>query len=226
MKKKIAYFISGEGRLAFSCINFVKEYMNDKAENSLIVYSDNCNAVKNISHLNIKSHIVNDNWKKNRENICNEISELCLLNNIDFIVMTFCKLLSGKIINIYNNKIINLHPSMLPSFKGMKPVEQALDYNSRFIGATTHFIDENMDEGILLCQGIIPVEQNADINIIKNKQFLMLKKLYLNTLWFYITDSIQIINCKSYIKNSHSNSLEINPKAKTDLIDKFVEDNV
>ena len=226
MKKKLAYFVSGEGRLALYCMNFIKECMNNEAETTLIIYSDECNAIKNISYLNIKSYIIKDNWKLNREKICNYICDLCLENNIDFIAMTFCKLLCGKIINIYNNKIINLHPSILPSFKGMNAVKKALNYNSRFIGATTHFIDKNLDEGIILCQGIIPVEQNADINIVKNNQYLLLKKLYLNTLWFYITDSIEIVNNKSFIKNSYSNSLEINPKAKTSIIQNFIENNI
>lgn len=224
--KKIAYFISGEGRVVLSCINFINKYMSDKAENSLLVYSTNCNAVKNIEHLKIKSHIVNDNWKKNRENICNQICDLCLENEIDFIVMVFDKLLYGKIINIYKNKILNLHPSLLPSFKGLNAVEKALDYNSRFIGCTTHFIDDKMDEGILLCQGITPVEQNLDINEIKNKHFLLLKRLYLSTLWFCITDNIEILDGKSYMKNIDYNSLEINPKPKTDIIDRFIEETM
>tara|TARA_R110002074_G_scaffold139744_1_gene285695 strand:- start:76 stop:498 length:423 start_codon:yes stop_codon:yes gene_type:complete len=137
--------------------------------------------------------------------------------------MTFCKLLTGRILVKYKSKIINLHPSLLPSFKGMHPIEQALDFNSRFIGATTHFIDENMDEGVVLCQGIIPVGQNEDISKIKERHFQLLKGLYLNTIWFYITDSIQIANNRAMIENSCSNSSEINPIAITDIIDIFLD---
>jgi len=69
----------------------------------------------------------------------------------------FMRLLSPYFVKAYHGKILNIHPSLLPSFPGLEAQRQALEYGVRFAGCTVHFVDENLDAGPIILQAIVPV---------------------------------------------------------------------
>ena len=58
----------------------------------------------------------------------------------------------------FPNRILNIHPSLLPSFPGLESQKQALDYGAKFAGCTVHFVDENLDAGPIILQAAVPIE--------------------------------------------------------------------
>ncbi|HDS08820.1 MAG TPA: phosphoribosylglycinamide formyltransferase [Firmicutes bacterium] len=78
----------------------------------------------------------------------------------DLIVLAgFMQILSSDFIREYKQKIINIHPSLLPSFRGLDAQGQALDYGVKVTGATVHFVDDGVDSGPIILQGSVPVKQ-------------------------------------------------------------------
>ena len=75
------------------------------------------------------------------------------------------------LLNKYPNKIINIHPSLLPSFKGLNAIDQALKYGVKITGLTTHFIDINVDEGKIIDQVPIIISDSDDFKSIDKKIF-------------------------------------------------------
>ena len=73
---------------------------------------------------------------------------------LDCLLLFSGRLLSGSIIDEMRHRIVNIHPSILPSFKGMKAVDKAVASRSFLLGSTIHFIDEHVDEGVVLMQAI------------------------------------------------------------------------
>jgi phosphoribosylglycinamide formyltransferase-1 len=69
----------------------------------------------------------------------------------------FMRLLSPYFVAAYPQRILNIHPSLLPSFPGLEAQRQALEYGVKFSGCTVHFVDENLDAGPILAQAIVPV---------------------------------------------------------------------
>jgi phosphoribosylglycinamide formyltransferase-1 len=69
----------------------------------------------------------------------------------------FMRLLSAYFVQAYHGKILNIHPSLLPSFPGLEAQRQALEYGVRYAGCTVHFVDENLDAGPIILQAIVPV---------------------------------------------------------------------
>jgi phosphoribosylglycinamide formyltransferase-1 len=69
----------------------------------------------------------------------------------------FMRLLSPKFIAAFPQRILNIHPSLLPSFPGLEAQRQALEYGVKFTGCTVHLVDENLDAGPILAQAIVPV---------------------------------------------------------------------
>tara|TARA_B110000444_G_C18813588_1_gene583947 strand:+ start:768 stop:1292 length:525 start_codon:yes stop_codon:yes gene_type:complete len=166
----IAFFVSKNSCATKLTIDYILKYKKNLNISLLIFDKKNCGIYKSLSDYNIPKKIFSK-WKNNRENVCNEICDECIKYKIHYIFLSFHKLLSGKIIKIYENKIINIHPSILPAFKDVNAIERSFNSNTRFMGCTTHFIDHKMDEGITICQGIIQ-KQMSHMKITKKDYFL------------------------------------------------------
>ncbi len=72
----------------------------------------------------------------------------------------FMRLLSPYFVAAYPHRILNIHPSLLPSFPGLEAQRQALEYGVKFSGCTVHLVDENLDAGPILAQSVVPVRDN------------------------------------------------------------------
>lgn len=101
-----------------------------------------------------------------------EQKELALLkkHNIDFIVLArYMQILSPDFIKNYPNKIINIHHSFLPAFKGSNPYRQAFERGVKIIGATAHFVSEDLDQGPIIAQNVSHVSSKDNVASLKIK---------------------------------------------------------
>lgn len=81
--------------------------------------------------------------------------------NVDLVCLAgYMRLLSSYFVAAFPERILNIHPSLLPSFPGLESQKQALDYGVKFAGCTVHFVNENLDAGPIVLQAIVPVENN------------------------------------------------------------------
>ena len=72
----------------------------------------------------------------------------------------FMRIISPEFVKKYKNRIINIHPALLPSFPGLDAQKQALEYGAKFSGCTVHFVDAGMDTGPVIIQSIVKVQEN------------------------------------------------------------------
>jgi phosphoribosylglycinamide formyltransferase-1 len=72
----------------------------------------------------------------------------------------FMRLLSPYFVAAYRNRILNIHPSLLPAFPGLEAQRQALEYGVKFSGCSVHFVDENLDAGPVIAQSVVPVRDD------------------------------------------------------------------
>jgi formyltetrahydrofolate deformylase (EC 3.5.1.10) len=90
--------------------------------------------------------------------------------NIDLVVLArYMQILSGKFIDQYRNRIINIHHSFLPAFAGGKPYQQAYDRGVKIIGATSHYVTEILDDGPIIAQDVIKISHRDSVDNIKLK---------------------------------------------------------
>jgi phosphoribosylglycinamide formyltransferase-1 len=79
--------------------------------------------------------------------------------NVDLICLAgYMRLLSPFFVATFPQRILNIHPSLLPSFPGLESQKQALQYGVKFAGCTVHFVDENLDAGPIVLQAVVPIE--------------------------------------------------------------------
>jgi len=78
--------------------------------------------------------------------------------NVDLIVLAgFMRILKGEFLRVFANRVVNIHPSLLPAFPGLESWKQALDYGVKFTGCTVHFVDQGVDTGPIIAQQTVPV---------------------------------------------------------------------
>ena len=87
---------------------------------------------------------------------------------VELVVLAgFDRLVTAVLIDAFRNRIMNIHPALLPSFKGLHAQRQALEYGVRIAGATVHFVDEDTDHGPIIVQGAVPVAADDDVETLR-----------------------------------------------------------
>ena len=111
-----------------------------------------------------------------------EIVSQCRERGVELICLAgYMRLVGEELLNAYKGRIINIHPSLLPAFAGVKPIERAMEYGVKVYGATIHYVDETLDGGKIIAQRAIDYEGN-DIEELTELIHKAEHKLYINTL--------------------------------------------
>ncbi|MGK7921922.1 MAG: phosphoribosylglycinamide formyltransferase [Trichodesmium sp.] len=108
---------------------------------------------------NIPSVLLNHReYKKNREEFDSEIVKTLKKYDVDWVIMAgWMRIVTKVLVDAFPNQIINIHPSLLPSFKGIKAIEQALKAGVKITGCTVHLVDVEVDNGPILMQAAVPI---------------------------------------------------------------------
>ena len=113
-------------------------------------------------------HISNEG--KNRRVFDAELVAVVQEHRIDWVLLAgFMRILSPVFLDAFSNKVINIHPALLPSFPGMNAQQQAFDAGVCVAGATVHFVDAGMDSGPIIAQGAVPVLDSDDADSLKER---------------------------------------------------------
>ena len=121
----------------------------------------------------------------------------------------FMKVLSPFIIKKWKNKIINVHPSLLPSFKGLNTHERALNAGTKKSGCTIHFVDESLDGGPIIAQVPTVIDKKMTSKELSNKILKMEHKIYPEVVNLFARKKISIKKNKVFIKNEKKLNLFI-----------------
>ncbi len=171
MKKKLAVLISGSGTNLQSIIENVNSGFISNAEIA-VVMSNNKDAygLKRALNYKINTEVLEHSNFSSREAFEDELIRILNNYNIDFVVLAgFMRILTKNFISAFKNKIINIHPALLPSFQGEDAQVQAFKYGVKFAGCTVHFVDEGVDTGAIIVQAVVPVLQKDTEETLKKR---------------------------------------------------------
>ena len=173
-KTKTAVFISGTGSNLKNLIKFSKKKISPISVELIISNTRNAKGLKYSRKYNIQKKIVSyENNKLAEEKIFNFLLE----KKIKFICLAgFLKILSKNFIKKFKGKIINIHPSLLPKYKGLNTHKKAIENNDKFAGCSVHFVTAKLDSGKIIMQKKVKIKKRDTIDSLTKK---VLKKEHL-----------------------------------------------
>ncbi len=192
-RKKIAVFASGHGSNLQTLIDY--SLANDINGDITLVFSNNpeAHALKRAKNALIKTYHFSPKDFGSRNAYDKKILEIMLKNEIDLVCLAgYMLLLSQEFIDKYKNKIINIHPSLLPSFKGMHGIKDAFDYGVKITGVTVHFVDGELDNGPIIMQKAVAIEEKDTIETLERKIHKAEHLIYPLAIKYFCRDLLEI----------------------------------
>ena len=178
-KKRVAILISGKGSNMRALIEDMMD--EDHPGTPALIISDKKNAEGLIfaQKLNLKTLIITGKNQNTKDDFERQLLTELSNNKIDLICLAgFMRILSEKFITNYKKLIINIHPSLLPLFKGLNTHREALNSGMALHGATVHVVTPSVDSGKILGQAVVPIIKGDTEKNLKNRVLLVEHQLY------------------------------------------------
>jgi len=146
-----------------------------------VVISDNHDApvLQKASVRNVRNCCVDPHKFKDKSEYETHLVELLQAEGVNLVVLAGYMRMVGKVfLSAYKNRIVNIHPSLLPSFPGLNAQRQAVEYGVKYSGCTVHLVDEGMDTGPIIMQTVVPVAQDDEEDSLATRILVEEHKLY------------------------------------------------
>ena len=169
-KIKLGILASGNGSNFEYIIKSIKNKQLNAEITILIVNNPNCLAIKKAIKYKIPYVIINHRDCNSRLEhdllVMKKLEEL----SVELVVMAgWMRIVGEEIINIFKNRLINIHPSILPSFKGVDAIQQAIDKRVTITGCTVHYVQKEVDSGSIIIQAAVPIKEQDTKDTLKKR---------------------------------------------------------
>jgi phosphoribosylglycinamide formyltransferase 1 len=168
---RIAVLVSGNGTNLQAIINAQAGNILGPCEVKLVI-SDRpgARALERAREAGIPVKVIEKRSDMSREGFDGLLREEIVREKIDLIVLAgFMRVLGEKFVREFKGKIMNIHPALLPCFKGTAAIRDAFDYGVKVTGVTVHFVDEGVDSGPIIAQKEVRIEESDTIEALEEK---------------------------------------------------------
>lgn len=199
-KGRIAVFLSGRGS-NFTAIHdaIVAGKINAKI---VLVFSNKKEApgLKIAEERNLEIFYLNPKEYQSREAYDEAIISEIKKKDVDLICLAgYMKILTSLFCNTFKNRVINIHPALLPSFPGLHVQQKAIDWGVRYSGATVHFVTAEVDMGPIILQTVVPVHQNDTEDTLSERILKEEHKIYPEAVKLYFDGRLEVKGRRVFI---------------------------
>ncbi|MDY0187545.1 MAG: phosphoribosylglycinamide formyltransferase [Syntrophus sp. (in: bacteria)] len=202
MKKKlpIGVLVSGSGSNLQAIIDSIDRGQLNADIKAVISNLPDAYALTRARNHSLPTFIIPHGKFQTREAFDEEVVHILKESGVELVVMAgFMRIISAVLLDAYPGKIVNIHPALLPSFRGMHAQRQAVDYGVKFSGCTVHIVDSGVDSGPIIIQAVVPVlegdtEETLSARILKEEH-----RIYPQAIQFFASERIHLKNRKVII---------------------------
>ena len=183
MGLNLGILISGRGSNMLNLVNASQRGLINSKIKIVISNNKNSSGIDKAKRKNIKTKIINQKDYGSKKDFENALTNTLKNQNVDLVCLAgFMSILSKNFLKDWNKKVINIHPSLLPSFRGKNAVKQALEQRVKTAGCSVHFVDEGIDTGEIISQEKVPVSSNDDEETLGKKILKKEHVLYIKVI--------------------------------------------
>jgi phosphoribosylglycinamide formyltransferase 1 len=181
--RNIAVFASGSGSNFEAIMNSIQKGELDAKVSLVVCDKPGAKVIERAAKFGVESLTVSPKNYENKAAYEREIVKHLIDKKIDFIVLAgYMRLIGETLLSQFKGKIVNIHPSLLPSFPGLDAVGQAFRAGVKVTGVTVHYVDEGMDTGPIIDQAVVLITKSDTIESLEEKIHEVEHKLYPKTL--------------------------------------------
>jgi len=194
-KLPIGVLASGSGSNLQSIIDHIEQGRLDAEVRVVISNNADAYALTRAKKHGIPCVVIRHQEFPNREAFDGQMVETLVSYGVELVVMAgFMRVLSPVFLKAFSQRVINIHPALLPSFPGLHGQQQAFDYGVKFSGCTVHFADDGVDSGPIIIQAIVPVLEADTADSLAARILREEHRIYPQAIQFYAEDRIEIQN--------------------------------
>ena len=163
--------------------------------NLVVVISDRADAFALVRarKAKIPTAVINPKDFSDRESFDRVLVDQLKRSSVDFVVLAgFMRILSGHVIKSYPNKILNIHPALLPAFKGAHAIKDAFEYGAKMTGVTVHFVDEQVDHGAIICQEPVKILPKDTLKKLEQRIHTIEHKVYPKMIGLFSAGKLKV----------------------------------
>ncbi|MGQ9618245.1 MAG: phosphoribosylglycinamide formyltransferase [Candidatus Aminicenantia bacterium] len=201
-KKRIAILLSGRGSNFEAIYRAICEGKIDGEIGIVISNKENARGLQRAREFGLETLYLNPKEFSTREEYDLKLAEEIEKRDIDLICLAgWMRIITLPLIERFRNRIMNIHPALLPSFPGLEAQKQALEYGVRFSGCTVHFVTEEVDAGPIILQAVVPVFQNDTVETLSERILREEHKIYPEAIRLFIQGKLGIVGRRVIIKD-------------------------
>jgi len=198
----IAVFASGRGTNFSAIVRAVKKGKIPGANISLLV-CDNPKAavIGKAKRAGVEVFLIERKDFASKRDFEERIIQRLEEGQMDLVVLAgFMRMLSREFVQRFKFKILNIHPAILPSFKGTQAIEDAFEYGVKVTGVTVHFVDEEMDHGPIILQAPVKIDENESFQSLETRIHKIEHKIYPETVRLFVEGRLKVEGRKVIIQ--------------------------
>ena len=203
--KNLGILISGRGSNMESILKAIAKKKIPITPSIVISNKPDAKGLKIAEKLGVKTEVVESKgFKGTRWDYDQEIIRVLKKHGVSqknglVCLAGFMRIISPEFVKKYKNRIINIHPALLPSFPGLDSQRQALEYGSKYSGCTVHFVDAGMDTGPIIIQAVVKIKEDDTEESLSKRILKEEHKIYPKAVSLFAQDKIKIQGRKTII---------------------------
>ncbi|ARK28706.1 phosphoribosylglycinamide formyltransferase [Halalkalibacter krulwichiae] len=180
---KLAIFASGSGTNAEAIIHAAQQQTLEMEIALVVTDKPKAKVIEKAERLNVPMLICDPKSFETKDAYEEQVVRELKKRQVTFIALAgYMRLIGSTLLNAYEGRIVNIHPSLLPSFPGLDAIGQAFQAGVKITGVTIHYVDEGMDTGEIIAQEAVRIEETDTVETLHQKVQAVEHQLYPNTL--------------------------------------------
>ncbi len=193
----IGVLISGSGTNLQSIIDAIEAKTLDARIEMVLSNKVDAYGLARAQNHGIHTEVLDHKAFASREAYDQAVVDLLRSRSVELVVLAgFMRLLSPVFVKAYSNRIMNIHPALLPAFPGLQVQKKALEQGVRFAGCTVHFVNEECDEGPIIIQAVVPVFPDDTEEALTARILTQEHQIYPRAIQLYAEDRLHVVGRK------------------------------
>jgi phosphoribosylglycinamide formyltransferase-1 len=179
MNRRLAVLVSGRGSNLQSIIDAINQGELNATVAVVVSNRSDAAALDRARAAGIEAVVLNPRDYPNRDGYDSAIVELLRARNVELVCLAgFMRLVGPRVLEAFPNSVLNIHPSLLPSFPGLDAQRQALEHGVRVSGATVHLVTAELDSGPIIVQAVVPVLDDDTVDTLAARILVEEHRIY------------------------------------------------